>query len=209
MVQSCKMYELSPKPIKILIETSVYYPLESNTTSKYKRTGIPTYRFADSLMMDTIQESSSYSVTELIRTISGNYLHKGRVYKTFGHIEDISYNVYSKPVRMLDGIYYEITYDNSSDSLETIFLKENLQSGDAWESNDSKFLVLSFDKIYNLGSVKYNDVIFIKRSYKQFSGRYNSYHSYHRYARGAGEIYTYLPYPLSGMYQDTEYKKIK
>lgn len=114
----------------------------------------------------------------------------------------------NKLIRVENGNYYALKAAPTGESWpldtnEILFLKENAITGDVWISKNEKYKVIWSKTSYVLNSKYYEHVVYIKREVLDGGD------SYYMYARGIGEIYSYLPYPLSERYEDTETKRIK
>jgi hypothetical protein len=180
-----------------------WFPLKVGNKWTYKQASIQSKIPGDTEPQNILQESKVEF--EIIGTTS----IEGKEYFTYESKDGYR----KKIIRYEDGNYFindAITSDLPD--RELLFLKDNLLLGETWEQINKAldykivFKVTKLEKETNVKGLIYKDTIEITREYyNKIDGSFvKGLTSKHIYAKGYGEVYSYIPYPLSKIYADDE-----
>lgn len=183
---------------------NAWFPLKTGDKWIFKQASIQSKISGDTEPKTTLQESKVEFEIIWIKEIGSK--------EYFVYQSQDGYR--KKIIRFEDGNYFinDLRTADQPDR-EFIFLRNNLSLGESWihepSGGNSKivFTVVKLEKSITINGQNYQDTIEINRDYYNKTG--DSYLpksaiSKHIYAKGIGEVYSYIPYPLGGIYADDE-----
>jgi len=174
-----------------------FFPLSEKAKTVYKKEFIST------------ADESVWATDTVTLSVSGDTLIDGLTYKKIIN----EYGLLEKVVRREGGKYFGRNHEMYGGfTMEYLFLDVNVPANGMWDHikeegmTKTEYVVKEVKSNQVINGIEYKNVTKIEVNYyNKYNDGINfelNYSALHYYADGVGEIYTYYPYPASGMFCD-------